>query len=99
MSRPRLRSAGAAETWRSAADLTNRTWRINFTSPMPQLGDYRWIVNNVGFLYRTPEQAARGQAAGGTGFFVAVPSKKAPDRFHHHYLVTNIHVARGEPRT
>jgi hypothetical protein len=37
--------------------------------------------------------------AGGTGFLIAVPSKRAPDSFHHIYVVTNLHVARGEPRT
>lgn len=66
---------------------------------MPKLGEYRFILDNVGFLYRTPEQAAQGRKAGGTGFFVAVPSQKAPDAFHHIYLVTNFHVARGEART
>lgn len=66
---------------------------------MPQLGEYRFILDNVGFLYRTREQAAQGVKAGGTGFFVSVPSQKAPDTFHHHYIVTNVHVAKGEPRT
>ena len=66
---------------------------------MPKLGDYRWILDTVVFVYRSQEQAAEGRQAGGTGFLVAVPSAKAPDKFHHVYVVTNVHVARGEPRT
>ena len=66
---------------------------------MPKLGTYRSILNSVVFVYRTPEQAAEGRKAGGTGFFVAVPSIVAPDAFHHIYVVTNVHVARGEART
>ena len=66
---------------------------------MPKLGDYRFILNTVIFLYRTREQAAEGRKAGGTGFLIAVPFIKAPDKFHHIYVVTNVHVARGETRT
>jgi len=44
---------------------------------MPKLGDYRFLLNTVVFIYRTREQAAEGRKAGGTGFFVAVPSAKA----------------------
>lgn len=64
---------------------------------MPKLGEYRFILENVGFLYRTREQAAQGRKAGGTGFSVAVPSQNEPDTLHHIYLVTNYHVAQGEP--
>jgi hypothetical protein len=66
---------------------------------MPKLGEYRFLLNTVVFIYRTREQAAEGRKAGGTGFFVAVPSAKAPDKFHHVYVVTNVHIARGEART
>jgi hypothetical protein len=66
---------------------------------MPKLGDYRFLLNTVVFIYRTREQAAEARKAGGTGFLVTVPFKKAPDKFHHLYIVTNVHVARGEART
>jgi hypothetical protein len=66
---------------------------------MPKLGDYRFILDSVVFVYRTREQAAEGHKAGGTGFFVTVPSARIPDTFHHVYIVTNVHVARGEART
>src|SRR5688572_25027158 len=66
---------------------------------MPKLGDYRFILDNVVFIYRSVEQATEGRKAGATGFFVAVPSKGAPDGYHHIYVVTNVHVTRNEPRT
>jgi hypothetical protein len=66
---------------------------------MPQLGQYQFVLNTVVFVYMTPEEAADGRKAGGTAFFVTVPSLKAPDRFQHLYVVTNVHVARGAPRT
>lgn len=66
---------------------------------MPQLGRYQFILNTVVFVYETAEQAAEGRKAGGTGFFVTVPSLKAPETFQHLYVVTNVHVAKGEPRT
>lgn len=66
---------------------------------MPKLGEYRYILDNVAFIYGSPEEAACGQKAGGTGFFVAVPSTKLPESFHHIYIVTNYHVARDQPRT
>lgn len=65
---------------------------------MPKLGEYRFILDTITFIYRTEEQAAKGIRAGGTGFFVAVPSKYAPETFHHIYVVTNVHVAKGERR-
>lgn len=66
---------------------------------MPQLGEYQFVLNTVVFVYMTHEQAAEGRKAGGTGFFVTVPSVRAPDSFQHLYVVTNVHVAKGEPRT
>jgi hypothetical protein len=66
---------------------------------MPKLGEYRYLLDNVAFVHDTYELAAKGAKAGGTGFFVAVPSRVAPDHLHHIYLVTNFHVARNEART
>jgi hypothetical protein len=66
---------------------------------MPKLGDYRFILDAIAFIYATPQDAMEGRKYGGTGFFIAVPSTRAPDEFHHVYVVTNVHVARGEPRT
>lgn len=66
---------------------------------MPKLGDYRFILDNVVFIYRSAEQAIEGRKGGATGFFVAVPSERAPDDYHHIYVVTNVHVTRNEPRT
>lgn len=66
---------------------------------MPMLGGYRSVLDAVVFVYRTQEEAAEGRKAGGTGFLVAVPSIRRPDALHHMYVVTNFHVARGEPRT
>ncbi|MEO6050112.1 MAG: serine protease [Pyrinomonadaceae bacterium] len=65
---------------------------------MPKLGDYRFVLDTVTFIYRTEEQANAGIKAGGTGFFVAVPSEYAPDAFHQIYVVTNVHVSKGERR-
>lgn len=66
---------------------------------MPKLGEYRFILDNVVFVYRSAEQAIEGRKGGGTGFFVAVPAERAPDAYHHIYVVTNVHVTRNEPRT
>jgi hypothetical protein len=66
---------------------------------MPQLGEYRYVLDNVAFIYSTKEHAEQGQEWGGTGFFVAVPSHVAPEAFHHIYIVTNVHVAQNQPRT
>jgi hypothetical protein len=66
---------------------------------MPKLGDYRFILDNVVFICRSAEQAVEGRKGGATGFFVAVPLERAPDDYHHIYVVTNVHVTRNEPRT
>src|SRR5262249_53235980 len=66
---------------------------------MPKLGDYRFILDNVVFIYRSAEQAIEGRKGGATGFFVAVPSERSPDDYQHIYVVTNVHVTRNEPRT
>lgn len=66
---------------------------------MPKLGKYRFVLDNVAFVYQTRELALKGRKAGGTGFFVAVPSERAPDALHHIYLVTNVHVAQDKTRT
>lgn len=60
---------------------------------MPQLGQYQYLLETVFFLYPDEASARAGQGAGGTGFLVAVPSVKYPDKFHHVYAVTNWHVA------
>lgn len=60
---------------------------------MPKLGEYQYLLDIVFFLYPDEESARAGKKAGGTGFFVAVPSATAPDRFHFTYAVTNWHVA------
>jgi hypothetical protein len=65
---------------------------------MPKLGEYRFLLDTVVFIYRTEADAATARKAGGTGFLVAVPSESAPDTLHHIYVVTNVHVARGEQR-
>jgi trypsin-like peptidase len=65
---------------------------------MPKFGDYRYLLDAVVFVYRSKEDAESARKAGGTGFLIAVPSESAPESFHHIYAVTNVHVARGEPR-
>jgi hypothetical protein len=60
---------------------------------MPQLGQYKWIMDTVFFLYPTEGDAKAGTACGGTGFFVAVPSKRWPTEYFHIHGVTNWHVA------
>lgn len=60
---------------------------------MPQLGQYQHLLDTVFFLYPSEGSARAGEDAGGTGFFVAVPSKTFPNQYHHHYAVTNWHVA------
>lgn len=64
---------------------------------MPKLGDYEWILDVTFFLYPSGSDAALGRKAGGTGFLVALPSTRAPDRFHHVYGVTNRHLAARSP--
>lgn len=66
---------------------------------MPKLGEYRFILDTVVFVYETREQASEGRRAGGTGFLVTIPFANAPDTRHHLYVVTNVHVARGASRT
>src|SRR5687767_5810504 len=65
--------------------------------PVPKLGDYEWILDVTFFLYPSGSDAAVGRQAGGTGFLVALPSMRAPDRFHHVYGVTNRHLAARSP--
>jgi hypothetical protein len=65
---------------------------------MPQLGHYRYLPDIVFFLYPDEDFATRGVKAGGTGFFVTVPSETYPEQYHHVYAVTNWHVAvNGSP--
>ena len=60
---------------------------------MPQLGDYRWILETVFFLYPSREDAERGTEFGGTGFLVAVPFTTGSYGLYHIHRVTNWHVA------
>jgi hypothetical protein len=62
---------------------------------MPQLGQYKWIMDIVFFLYPTVAEAKNGREYGGTGFLVAVPSKRWPDEYYHIHGVTNWHVISG----
>jgi hypothetical protein len=48
------------------------------------------ILNSVFYLYRNRADAEAGTDAGGTGFFLAMPTD---DGLGHHYGVTNWHVA------
>lgn len=48
------------------------------------------FLDCVFYLYRSREDAESGKSAGGTGFFVAIPTE---DQLGHHYAVTNWHVA------
>jgi hypothetical protein len=50
------------------------------------------VIDSVFYLYRTPEDAAAGKNAGGTGFFVAMPSRHPNQVFL--YAVSNWHVVR-----
>jgi len=68
------------------------------TLGMPQLGQYQFLLDIVFFLYPDEESAKQGKKAGGTGFFVSIPSSTYPNQFHHTYAVTNWHVAvQGSP--
>jgi hypothetical protein len=60
---------------------------------MPKLGPYSAFLDVVFFLYENRQDAERGTSSGATGFLVAVPSKRWPDRWHHIHGVTNWHVA------
>ncbi len=66
---------------------------------MPQLGQYKWMLDLPFFLYPNREDAARGNKFGGTGFLVSIPSRRHPDKIHHIYGVTNAHVALGVNRS
>lgn len=63
------------------------------TTGMPKLGEYQYLLDIVFFLYPDEASAVSGGDLGGTGFFVAMPSEKYPEHFHHIYAVTNWHVA------
>lgn len=63
------------------------------TYGMPKLGEYQYLLDIVFFLYPNEDSARAGEHAGGTGFFVAIPSESAPAEYHHMYAVTNWHVA------
>jgi hypothetical protein len=60
---------------------------------MPKLGEYKWLLDSVFFVYETKEHARKGVKAGGTGFLVALPSRHWPDHYHHIYAITNWHNA------
>lgn len=60
---------------------------------MPQLGKHKVLLDTVFFLYPSEEHAAKGICYGGTGFFVAVPSRRWPDHYRHIHGITNWHVA------
>jgi len=63
---------------------------------MPQLGQYKWIMDIVFFLYPSEEDARNGTEYGGTGFLVAVPSKRWPKEYYHIHGVSNWHVVAGD---
>jgi hypothetical protein len=65
---------------------------------MPKLGEYEYLLRCVVFIYPTRAHAEAGKEFGGSGFLVAWPSEIDPDGFHHLYVVTNAHVAKGERR-
>ena len=58
---------------------------------MPRLKDQ--ALECVFYLYPSVQAAQDGEAAGGTGCFVSVPSRSLPDRCYT-YAVTNSHVVR-----
>jgi hypothetical protein len=70
--------------------LPYRRW---LTHGMPKLGEYQYLLDIVFFLYPDVATARAGTDAGGTGFFVTIPSVTYPDHYHHCYAVTNWHVA------
>jgi hypothetical protein len=75
---------------RSSSGLPYLRW---VTYGMPQLGQYQFLLDVVFFLYPDEESARQGRKAGGTGFFVGLPSEVDPDHLHHLYAVSNWHVA------
>jgi hypothetical protein len=60
---------------------------------MPKLGEYQYLLDVVFSLYPDVASARAGVGAGGTGFFVAIPSTTSD--WLHAYAVTNWHVALG----
>ena len=58
---------------------------------MPRITDD--LLDCVFYLYPTEEAARQGEATGGTGFFVGVPSQVSPGKFYV-YGVTNSHVIK-----
>lgn len=50
------------------------------------------ILDCVFYLYPDEAAANEGHNFGGTGFFVAMPSERFPDKFAHLYAVSNWHV-------
>ena len=60
---------------------------------MPKLGQYTQLLRTVFFLYPTRKDAEQGSSSGGTGFLVAVPTKRWPTQVHHVHAITNYHVA------
>ncbi len=63
---------------------------------MPQLGQYKWIMDIVFFLYPSEADAKSGTEYGGTGFLIAVPSKRWPNDYYHIHGVSNWHVISGD---
>ena len=60
---------------------------------MPRLGQYKDILKTVVFLYENEKDALAGVNVGGTGFLIAVGSKRFPNQIQHVHVVTNRHVA------
>jgi hypothetical protein len=60
---------------------------------MPRLGQYKDILKTVVFLYESEKDALAGVNVGGTGFLVAVASRRFPNEISHVHVVTNWHVA------
>src|SRR5215475_6661805 len=60
---------------------------------MPKLGKYAPLLKAVFFLYETRDEALAGVDSGGTGFLVAIPSKRWPQEIYHIHGLTNCHVA------
>src|SRR2546426_1085457 len=61
---------------------------------MPRIPDQ--LLNTIVYLYPNMDAARAGEAAGGTGFLVAVLSEVKPKEGYV-YAVTNAHVARAAP--
>ena len=76
--------------WATPSGLPYTRW-VSFG--MPKLGEYQYLLDIVFFLYPDKASAQAGKNAGGTGFFVSIPSGTYPLQYHHLYAVTNWHVA------